>query len=343
MPNSIISNEVEETKGIDLSNIEENIDNASNEEEQLEISSEQKHTDAVITEEMYNDSIEKIQTLNFIEVSKYIRQISAEIESHKITKENAEGILKLQESLKESNELSTAIELADAETVFINDDVNKFLENYDDTVAKLNKIREAAEEKLHTYDDVKKTTSFITGEMLAIIDKNIERINSTVTEENESKTKRLLQYYTNIKNAYANRNDISWVIDKVDSQQIVMRRLKNSMKKDKTNATLSSTQKNVTKAFCKVFNVNQLIEFEKYLRKLFNNDDAAFYTQYLLYLLYTSEKKYGKYGNHKHVEMLIMNVLEIISDNYDLEGGKEQIDSQLLKLRDKIITSLNLK
>lgn len=343
MPNSIISNEVEETKGIDLSNIEENIDNASNEEEQLEISSEQKHTDAVITEEMYNDSIEKIQTLNFIEVSKYIRQISAEIESHKITKENAEGILKLQESLKESNELSTAIELADAETVFINDDVNKFLENYDDTVAKLNKIREAAEEKLHTYDDVKKTTSFITGEMLAIIDKNIERINSTVTEENESKTKRLLQYYTNIKNAYANRNDISWVIDKVDSQQIVMRRLKNSMKKDKTNATLSSTQKNVTKAFCKVFNVNQLTEFEKYLRKLFNNDDAAFYTQYLLYLLYTSEKKYGKYGNHKHVEMLIMNVLEIISDNYDLEGGKEQIDSQLLKLRDKIITSLNLK
>lgn len=343
MSNTIISNEIEETKGMDLSSIEENVEKSSNNEESLEISTEQIHTESLITEETLDKAFKNIQSMNFIEVSRYIRQIKSEIESHKVSKENAEGILKLQETLKESDDLSTAIELADAETIFENRDVHRFLETYDDTISKLNKIREAAEEKLHTFDDIKKTTSFITNEMVSILEKNIARIESQITEENASKSKRLLQYYSNVKNVYANRSDISWVIGKVESQKILMNRLKSSMKKDKTNVTLSSTQKNVTKAFCKVFNVNQLTEFEKYLRKLFDNDDAAFYTQYLLYLLFTSEKKYGKHGNHKYVEMLMMNVLEIISDNYDLDGGSEYIDSQLLILRDEIIAVLNLK
>ena len=53
-------------------------------------------------------------------------------------------------------------------------------------------------------------------------------------------------------------------------------------------------------------------------------------------MMHSKEKQFGKYGNHKWVEVIIMNVIDILSDKYDLESGKEHYNEELLRLREAI-------
>jgi hypothetical protein len=82
-------------------------------------------------------------------------------------------------------------------------------------------------------------------------------------------------------------------------------------------------------------------DFEAYLKKVFNveedeADNSVFIVQYVLYLIYVDRKARTR-GLHKWIEMIIMNVIDINADNYDLPNGVDYFNEQLLKIRDAVM------
>ena len=340
--NKMISDEVKETRGRDLTSINDTLHSIEEEtNEEVVVADEVSIGDEkIITEEYFNKIIDDMKDMNFVEISKMKKDIKKEIESLKQLKEMAEGIKSMEESINKSIDdnnsmgFADAIALNDAKSKFGSDDIDSFLDSYDETVEKMNKLLEKAEEAIHTFDDVNKTTTFLTNSMLQILDKNIARLEEK--EKNGENASRIKKYYNSISNIFSNREDITFIKDKICSDNRMLHRLSKDIKKDRTGSVIKNVQKKVSKEFCAIFNVNQMNTFEKYLKDLFQDDQAAFILQYELFLIYRNEHDYGKYGNHKWVEVLIMNVLDIVMDSYDLDGGKEAYDEKLLELKETV-------
>ena len=342
MENTIISNEITEDIGIDTSNLQEMETNMNNEigvnttnEQSFELTD-----NSVITDEYFEKVCNDMETMNFVEIVKMQKELTSEKEELKSAKTTVENIISMKKTISESSEyggedLTSAIDEANAEFETGISDMQKFLDNFDDTMDKMDKLIAKADENIHKFDDVKKTTSFLTNAMVQIVDKNIAKMEST-----NNITKNIRIYYKELKNIFSNRTSIDFVLSKIPDKKSYVRRLKNEMRKETGDQYVKSIQKNVTAVFCSVFSINQMQMFENYLKELFDIDgdtETVFYFQYVLYLIYNAERTTGKYGKHKWIEVLIMNVLDIVDGNYDLEGGKEYFDEQLLKLREAVI------
>ena len=199
---------------------------------------------------------------------------------------------------------------------------------------------EKTDERIKSFDSIKKTTSYLTNSMLEIIDKNFERI----TQIDSEKTKHLKKYYSTTRHIFANRTSVDFLLERISARNIEVRRLKASLKNDKRGDVLKATKNRAAGIFGNCFNTTQLEMVEGYLSNLFgyvfNYDDITFYFLYVLSLIYEREKTHGKYGNHKWVEVLFMNIIDIRTDMYDLDGGAEYYNEQLLKLKDALIAIL---
>jgi hypothetical protein len=278
--------------------------------------------------------------MNFIEIKKVNKEFKFQKDSLEKAKASVDQIMEMRKLTDEAAETDTnladAIMEANAETEAGTSNIEAFLNSYDDTMHKLEILIERSDERIREFDEVEKTTSYLTNSMLEIIKKNMERLD----KDESDRMKHLKIYYKEVYNIFSNRTSIDFLLEKMDTKTIELRRLKTSLKKDKNGDVLKATQKKVTGFFTSVFNVKQLESVEKYLIDLFESEELAFYFQYVLSLIYEREKTHNKYGRHKWVEVVFLNIGDIIVENYDLEGGKDFYDTQLLKLKDKLVSIL---
>lgn len=301
-----------------------------------------------ISEEDVKESIKLMDDMNFVEVSRYKLDLEKTKEEFESAKALAESLLESRKQMEEidqafdknegaksslddySNMLNNKIEEANVEIETGISDMKQYLEEYPATMERLNQLIQYAEEKIKGFDDVEKTTSYMTNCMLDILKKKAKELDNL----NVWDPKTLKIYYKETINIFENRTSIDYILEKIPDTKIQVRRLRQSLKKDRTDSTLKNTQKHVCEVLGSTFNPVQMASFEEYLINLFQSEDESFYFQYILYLIYKKEKETGKFVKHKWIELLIMNVCDIQVGLYDLPGGKEEYDKKLIALRD---------
>lgn len=334
MSETIISKEVEETVGMNMEDIEACV-NSPKGEASLNDSTIIKEPISTITQEYLEKTCEEIENMNFVEVKRVLKEFKDQKADLVQAKETAEQIMRSIESVKKSAEntqnLGLEIAKSDIENELGTESIESFLEEYDDTMKSLDMLIAKAEEADAKFADIPKTTTFLSKSMLEVIAKNKEAL-----APSDPRFKHMNIYYNELATIFSSREDMSYIINEIPKQKIMLRRFITSIKKDRTGSVLKNVQKSVTSAFCSSFNVNQMQMFENYLKDLYGDATLAFYTQYVLYQIYNKERTTGKYGKHKWVEVLIMNVMDILTDMYDLPGGKEEFDKQLLLIKEEV-------
>ena len=201
--------------------------------------------DSIITNEYFEKTLLELEEMNFVEIKKVNKEFLFQKDSLEKAKVSVEQIMELkkmtEDAAKTDNNLADAIMNADVEVSTGVEDITKFLESYDDTMDKLNKLIEKSEELIHKFDNVEKTTKYLNENMLQIIDKNIARLK----KDDSNTMKHLLIYYNEIRKVFSNRDSVDFLLEKICTKNIEVRRLKTSLKKDKSGNTLKATQKKV--------------------------------------------------------------------------------------------------
>lgn len=297
----------------------------------------------LITDEMIDEEAERISNLNFLALAQYKRELKKQIDDMDTTKYMIEMLEKIEAGTEGGskelnfgqsialNNIMNDIDLASRE------EMQEFKDNYDHNMEMLNKTMQLVEEREKEVKNIKMTSSYMNQCMLEVLDDKTK----VLYKQSGKHLKKLKHYYKNIREIYEHRDSMDFIRDQVNSNIHYVQRVVNDLKKEKKNGgdgknLTKSLQQNVTNAFCKVFKIEQMISFEKYLKDLLNNTDldterTSFLFNYLLYIIYINEKKKYK-GYHKWVEALIMNVLDLLSRNYDLAKGKHDFDNELLDI-----------
>lgn len=318
-----------------------------------ETESSDSRPDVMITEEMVSEELKRIESMNFIELNQF--KIEAENQKKYLAdaKEAVNQMLKAKEQVEmmgqaAENELGAKIAEADAEQKvdLPEEDITSFLENYDISIERIDKTIETADAKIKEFDDIKKTATFMNTAMLEITEKRLKEIDEIeATTGKNLKDRR--RYFNEQKKIFSERDSVEFILSKIPEKKIFLRRWLDSLKKErlknqKNSQIIASTQKHVTQAFCSVFSVQQMLAFEDYLKKTLSkdeNDTSVFLMQYMMYIIYSDEKVRVR-GQGKWIETLIMNVLDILNDIYDLPNGVEYFNDQLKKVRDEVVKGL---
>ena len=292
-----------------------------------------------ISNEYFEKTCKEIEEMNLVEVMRINREFKYHKDSLEKAKESVETIMQLQNAIDDSadkdSKLTNAIMEADVKDSNGIENLKEFLNSYDDTMKKLVILIEKSEERRHVFDEVEKTTSYLSNSMIEVIDKKLARLSLDDAE----KTKRPIIYYTEIRKIFSDRTSIDFLSEKIPTKNIELRRLRTSMKKDR-KGTLTTTMNSIMSLYQTTFNSHQQANVEYYLADLFGDEDMMFYFIYVLSLIYKREKAHGKYGKHKWIEIVYMNILDIITGMYDLDGGAEAYNKQLLKLKDALVRIL---
>ena len=372
MENTMINSEALEVKptGLDMESIPAMAESLGSEEDILDEISEnsepietEEDNRIMITQEMMDEELAKMESLNFLELMAMEKDLKSRKNSMENAKVTVEQLLntkaELRKTLAEKNEkesLGDKLAIADAEAKAgiesdeNEEDIKTFLDNYDISIGRLDETIEKVQAKIKEFDDIPKTTTYMNKAMTEIVDKRIKEIED-FEKENEgmlnTRYKNLKKYYYNIKDLYQNRDNVDRIIDRINANKSMLKafvnRINRETKQNKDNSTVGA-QISATKAFCQMFSIEQMQAFDKYLKSVFNPDDSdkdvsVFMTQYMLYIVYTHPKA-KKLGDHKRVEMLIMNVLDIINGTYDLPNGIDYFNEQLLKIKTAVLKDM---
>ena len=280
--------------------------------------------EALISSEYYEKMTEEIDKMNFIEVSRVLRELITEIANLKQAKEMLNNIEVMGLDSKTNKAVQEANVMAD---LGVNAEVESFKASYEEDLLKLELLSEKAETRVRFFDNVEKTTAYLTDTMLDIINQKIETSHALNKAENAP----ILIYYRTMRDVFTNRNQTDYFVTKISSMKENIARMKREIKNGKVSSDFF--KKYVTDILVTEFSIDQLRVFEKFVDELFKNDDAVQYFLYTLANIYTNTKNFKKTGEHKWVEVLIMNVLDIIVGSYDLEGGAEAYSTNLLKIK----------
>lgn len=354
----------ENIPGINMESIPEMAETIKSENDILnEISENSEPIDSednnsiMITQEMMDEELEKIKDCNFLELIQIKKELKNKKKYMENAKETVQELLKTKESLSDSlnqmdktKSLGDKLAIADAESKIgmdNDDDIQSFLDNYDISIKRLDDTIEIVSSKISEYQDIPKTTTYMNKVMVEIIDKRIKSLDEKADTLSTPIYNSLKKYYLNIKDIYQERDNVDWIIEKIKSNNYMLKSFINRINKERKqnkNLSIVGAQKQATKAFCKMFSIEQMRAFDKYLKDLYNpensdKDISVFMTQYILYVIY-DQPKTKKFGNHKRIEMLIMNVIDIISNNYDLPNGIEYFNNQLLKIKDAVMEDI---
>ena len=305
----------------------------------------------VITDEMVQEELDDIKGMGFVELVSEKKALEQRMRLLEETKEAMVTLIDIKKSTEEDetlDDIAKKIQVTDAEAnaeKYGITDMDQFLAEYDDSKEKLQKTIDYCEERLHEFDDVKRTATFMNQSMLELIEKREKDLDKYNLSESIEKNMR--KFYSTVRSIFENRDNVDWILEKIDSKRIMLRRYVQDLKKDHRKGrrdAVAAAQKNASKAFGKTFSMDQMTQFDKYLQKIFNpgNDEkdmSVFMTQYALYLIY-SDQKIWKKGTQKWVEVLIMNVLNILEDTYDLPNGVEYFNDQLLKIKECVMKDL---
>jgi hypothetical protein len=283
----------------------------------------------IITDEAYQTLSDAIGKMNIIEINKAVKELETEIKNIESAKDFADSIK--NGSLGELSQKIAEANLASMSS--LNKELTDFLASYDVAHERMVALSKLANEKLHSFDDVKKTTSYMTNSMLALIDEKMKIVESKKVDRNAP----ISRYYRVIHEVFANRTSVEYVLGRIPHVEVNIKRLKQSLRNKKEFDNIRrSTGDFITKTFRTSFSPEQLSAFVSYMTTLYDNSDAAYFAMYALTSIYSRASQYKLTGEHKWIDVLIMNVLDIITDDYDLEGGKEAYDIELLKIKDAL-------
>lgn len=314
----------------------------------------------IISEEDMLEEFKKIDEMNFVELLTYdksIRNQKIEIENRKefavqLAEAKKEFLKNIEEEADKAaakqhkTDLAKEIEIADLKSKLdLEDDdteLQEFLDNYDESMERVDKTIAKVEEKFKEFENVKKTSTYMNKAMTEIAEKEIKKIDDAVAADpySESKYTLVRRHYERMIKLYATRDDLTPIISRVDGiGQLIKNFYNRTIEENKKDQSMSidSARKNAGKEFMKTFSIEQMQCFDHYLNKLYNpnddvNDFTTFMTQYALYLVHKDIKAIKK-GLNKNIDMAIMNVIDIVNDNYDMPNGVEYFNDQLLELR----------
>lgn len=331
----------------------DNIDDAKPEvegEEPIVKETKEKAKAYIITEEMMEQEKERIKGLNFLAITQYRREINHQITDLEDTKMMIETLQRLSKPKNDEDSLGYDIALANLKSLIdisTQEEMNEFLENFDQNVMNLNKTLEFVTEREEELKDIPKTATYMNKCMLEVLDQKT----TPLKDRKEKRLKPIKIFYSNIRTVCENRDSMDFLRGQVEPNITYVRRILNDLKKERKNGRdgknlTNAIMENVQKTFCNVFKIEQMRVFELYLKKMIgkrykDTDLISFLYQYLLYIIYVNEKSRKK-GNHKWVEALIMNVLDIESEHYDLPKDKDDLNEEIFAMIGDMVNSLHL-
>lgn len=295
------------------------------------------NTGSSISNEYFEIVCEQISNMNFIEARKMLKELKDTKQQLEDAKSTADAIYSAYDEMQNAVEASEASELSDSDkinvaNVEVNNDISdlkKFIANFDDTMSKIDQLVEKADQKVHEFDHIEKTTSYLTQCALELIDRNQKNLHEDMVDY-----KRLSIYYKELRSIFEHRTDINFILEKIPSTRILLRRAIQSLKKNKNFA--KNFKKTILKTFGRVFTVKDMNTFENYLLERYDSPDT-FYMIYTLYLIYTQEIRFNKYGKHKWIEIFIMNTIDLSKGTFDLEEGKDAYLEKMDLIHDTIM------
>lgn len=353
---AIIESETALQKGVDLESIpclKEVMESDIIKEIEPVIQPSEEHSTIMVTNEMVEEEIKRIHSMNFIELLQFERQLEQQKQYLADAKDTIDQLYCAKEKInllenEGKDTFSAKLIAADAEAKIDlpEDNITSFLDNYDVSIERIDQTIEETKKRISEFDDIKKTSTFMNQAMLEIVEKKLTEI-FELEKNGRTDLKTQRRYYLEQKIIFSNRDSVDFILNKIPEKKIFLKRWIKSFKKEKqqnlkNSQMISSTQKQVTKAFCSVFSIQQMQAFEKYLKKILvsgDNDSSVFLMQYMMYIIYTDEK-IRKKGQSKWIESLIMNVLDILNDAYDLPNGVEYFNGQLKKIENEVMKDL---
>lgn len=283
----------------------------------------------IISDDTFAQICQSLNEMNIIEATKSLRELQ-------VQKKLLEDSYQFANSIKAMMATNSGINMNIAqanlqEMIGMEKDVNEFLASYDELDLRLSKLIEHAENVLKKFDDVEKTTSYMNDAMISIIDNKL----SLIAQKGFANNHPVSIYYRTLKDVFTNRRTVDYIVNKIPQLIPNINRLKRSFRDKKKGASNRiAACEFINNTFRLSFSREQLIAVTEYITKLFDNSDATFYTMYALATIYSTTSQYKKTGEHKWVEVLFMNILDIITDSYDLEGGNEVVDAGLLRIKE---------
>jgi len=324
---SIVSEEKISAK-LMIDELESNIKSSDDDIQDIDNPAISKFKDFISDDEV-EQICQSISEMNIIEATKTVNDMKNQKQMFEYYKSFAKSIKDV-----ELSEFGKSIDQANFEKLTgMKKDIDEFLASYDDIVSRIDKIIECAENRVKEFDDIDKTTSYMNDAMLSIIDKKL----NLVEKRNIAKNHPISIYYRTLKDIFTNRTKVDYILNKIPHIKPNLERIKREVKdKQRGPANLENAKVFITNTLQNGFKYEQVTAFTEYILKLYGNRDAAFYTMYALATIYSNAVRFKKTGEHKWVEVLIMNVLDIITGSYDLDGGKEVVNDSLLKIKEAI-------
>lgn len=267
--------------------------------------------------------IELVPSLNYIEAARLNQKVKKELENFKMAKTLLDAINGMDNLDPMNKKIASENALSDTS---YKEDTQKFLEEYDNNIERFNMVTTELENRMKEFDSIPKTSKFLDDQMIDSLSKRI----AENQEKNVLPDSAIMQNLILTKSIYENRDDLSYIERKAHVGYIITKYYK--ALKNHPEEELKKTKN----AFLRIFNAKQLQIFENKILELFDSDEGATNLfMYHLYKIVNAEKDSGLYN---WVKVLIMNVIDIEANIYDLPTSKEDYYSKIASLRDYYTT-----
>lgn len=279
----------------------------------------------LLNDDVFEQTKKDIAVMDFLEASKTLKDMNED-------KEQYESIKLMMESVENNmtrTNFNMDIEIANMIHDMKSDaNLRTFLDDYDDIMARINQIINLLEDKLREFDVIEKTTSFLTKSVLH----NIEKKEDIIKANNFPSSMPFVVYYRTLRDVYENRDKTDFLCRKLETQRANIARTKRDMKRFKRwkeEATVSIRRK-----FYSNFDDRRMDIVEAHVKSLFNDDTKTLLFMYTMSNLFVNMKKSGKRGDYCWILIMFMNILDNSAGIYDLDGGIEAYNQELLKLKE---------
>lgn len=304
---------------------------------------EEATKELTISDEELKTLTDTIPSLNFIELHSMMRDISQTRIQLEDVKTMTDSFLDVMNTRPTKNDDTLASKIQDADLEeqgkqilhTIGEDADdlestaevlkKYYDEFDRTMEKIAAITELIESTLHEkYDDVKKTTSFLTTCTVEMLEKRIAELPERFADGKFANDLRKL------KEIFETRTSIEWLSEELSNANQNIRRLYYDLKKDTAGTKRNSVIHSVCKEFGRYHSPAQMQECEKLLKSVLG-DEVSFYLIYALYSAHMRQMNRHRI-EYKYIEMFIINCSDIQMGLFDLEDGVDGYKEKIITL-----------
>jgi len=279
---------------------------------------------------------EEIETANYIE----LYNLKKSVKSVSETFEQISIMINMVEQLNETDKIAKQVAEEDVlSKINYNDKYDKLREEYAIYKEKADKMVTRVDERLQEENAKGIKSKYITNCLLEVIAKKVAVVEKTIADNPDGDNERAhktLDIYNKVVDAFSNRDNLSWIIEKSKDTKFVNKiyKLSKVKKKEKNFANY------ILKTFKRICTVDEMIVFDKFIQYKFNDTEFTDIFMYFLAKIYHVGRLDGTYAYSK---VLIMDILDIVNGIYDIaEDDGEHINSQLLEIYNNIKASMIL-